>query len=97
MTQIPIEELLRQCPSIYKLVVIAARRAMELSEGAPKLIETDLNKVTGIALEEIRQGKVLYRPEEAKEAKGERKAKERAVKPVSAARAAHGRGKKRKS
>lgn len=74
MAQLPIEELLKQCNSVYKLVVIAAKRAKELAEGAPKLIKTDLNlkKITGIALEEIRQGKLLYQPAEAEGAKGER-------------------------
>ncbi len=58
MSTVQTQELLKRCPSIYKLVIIAARRAKELSEGAPKLIDTDLKKVTSIALEEIRQGKI---------------------------------------
>ncbi len=64
MTQAPIDELIRECHSIYKLVVIAARRAKELSQGAPKLIQGDLKKVTSLALEEIRQGKVRLKPTE---------------------------------
>lgn len=59
MQQAPIDELLKRCPSIYKLVVVAAKRAKELSEGAPKLVETELKKVSSIALEEIRRGKVV--------------------------------------
>jgi len=65
MAQTAIEDLLKQCRSIYKLVVIASKRAKELSEGAPKFVEDDLKKVTSIALEEIRQGKVVYPAEEA--------------------------------
>jgi DNA-directed RNA polymerase subunit omega len=64
MSAIHTQELLKQCPSIYKLVVVAARRAKELSEGAPKLIETDLRKCTSVALEEIRQGKVQIQLED---------------------------------
>ncbi len=64
MAQVPLEELLERCPSIYKLVVMAARRAKQLTEGAPKLVEGDFRKVTTAALEEIRQGKVVYAPPE---------------------------------
>jgi len=78
MNQAPIDELMKRCGSIYKLVVIAARRAKELSEGSPKFVSTELKKVTSVALEEIRQGKVLYQPEGEEEPKGERKTKERA-------------------
>jgi DNA-directed RNA polymerase subunit omega len=85
MAPVPIDELLKQCRSIYKLVVIAAKRAKELSEGTPKFVETDSKRVTSIALEEIRQGKVFYKSEdeeaEAKEAGGGTgKARKRAAK-----------------
>ena len=70
MAQIPIEELLKRCGSIYKLVILAAKRAKEVAEGAPPLVETAHRKVTSIALEEILQGKVLYKePEEAEAGK----------------------------
>ncbi len=67
MPTVQAQELMKQCPSIYKLVIIAARRAKELAEGAPKLIETDAKKVTTIALEEIRQGKIQIQLEEPEE------------------------------
>lgn len=79
MKQGAIDELVKQCGSIYKLVVIAAKRAKELSEGGQKLVDTDLRKVTSIALEEIRQGKVRcdVQEEQAKSSrKKERKEKE---------------------
>lgn len=57
---LPLEDFLKQTPSAYKLVILAARRAMELNDGAPKLVQTDAAKVSTIALEEIRQGKVTY-------------------------------------
>jgi DNA-directed RNA polymerase omega subunit len=46
--------------SIYKLVVVASKRSLELAEGSPKLI-TDFNsasKPSTIALREIAEGKV---------------------------------------
>ena len=78
MRQAPIDELVKQCGSIYKLVVISAKRAKELSEGAPKVVGTDIKKVTSLALEEIRQGKVLCKPAEGEAPKRERRTKERA-------------------
>lgn len=64
MAQVPIEELMKRCSSAYQLVILAARRAKELAEGALPLIDAAPRKVTSIALEEILQGKVLYKPEE---------------------------------
>ena len=63
MAHVPIEELMKRCSSAYQLVILAARRAKELAEGAPPLIDAAPRKVTSIALEEILQGKVLYKPE----------------------------------
>ena len=64
MAQVPIEELMKRCSSAYQLVILAARRAKELADGAPPLVEAAPRKVTSIALEEILQGKVLYKPDE---------------------------------
>jgi DNA-directed RNA polymerase omega subunit len=59
MSYIPIQDLLNKTNnSMYKLVVLASRRATELNAGAPKLVEYDQEKVTSIALEEIAQGKI---------------------------------------
>lgn len=47
--------------SLYKLVVIASKRALELAEGKPKLIEEGSlanTKPSTIALREVGQGKV---------------------------------------
>lgn len=71
MAQVAIEQLLQRCGSVYRLVILAAKRAKELAEGAPALVETSQRKVTSIALEEILQGKVLYKAEEA-EASGKK-------------------------
>ena len=96
MPKTPIEDLLKQCPSIYKLVVIAARRAKELAEGAPKFIDTDVKKVTSIALEEIHQGKVACLAADHDEEGREPKAKKRTKESGTRSRAAHA-GDKKKS
>lgn len=58
MSYVPIQDLLKKTGSIYKLVNLASKRALELSAGAPKLIEADTKNVSNIALEEIVQGRV---------------------------------------
>ncbi len=63
MAQVPIEGLLKRCGSVYKLVILAAKRAKEVSDGSPALVDSSHRKVTSVALEEILQGKVLYKPE----------------------------------
>jgi DNA-directed RNA polymerase omega subunit len=57
----PLEELLpRANNSIYRLVRLASKRALELSENGAKLVSaTAEQKLTTVALEEIRQGKVI--------------------------------------
>ena len=65
MAQVPIEELLKRCGSVYKLVILAAKRAKEVADGAPALVDTSYRKATSIALEEIVEGKVLYKADEA--------------------------------
>ncbi len=65
MAQVPIEELLKRSGSVYRLVILAAKRAKELADGSAPLVETSQRKVTSVALEEILQGKVLYKPVEA--------------------------------
>lgn len=47
-----------QMGSKYSLVVIAAKRAKQIKEGAPILIETDSTNTLTIAMEEIAAGKV---------------------------------------
>ena len=56
---ISIENLLDKTDnSIYKLVILASKRALELNEGSPKLVETESKKISAIALEEIKEGKI---------------------------------------
>jgi DNA-directed RNA polymerase subunit omega len=64
MAQVQIEDLLKRCGSVYRLVILAAKRAKEIADGAPALVETQQRKVTSVALEEILEGRVLYKVEE---------------------------------
>ena len=57
--------------SNYRYVLVAARRARQLSGGAPPLVTTNARKVCKIAQEEIDAGKVQYvKPEKAAQAAG---------------------------
>jgi len=46
--------------SNYRYVLVAARRARQLSGGAPPLVNTSARKVCKIAQEEIEAGKIQY-------------------------------------
>ena len=62
MSYIPIENLLGEGDSIYKLVLLAARRAIEISETGQKLVNVSPKmKASTVALEEIKAGKVSYK------------------------------------
>ncbi len=57
----PREKIFKNGDSIYKITLLAAKRAIELSNGAQKLVKCDSKKFSTIALEEISQGKVKYK------------------------------------
>lgn len=59
----PLEKLLPRAKySMYRLVLLASKRATELAEGMPKLIERPSTpKITTIALEEILTGNVVHK------------------------------------
>ena len=62
MAYIPVEDLLDKVASRYKLVILAARRAEELNNGGQRLVDINPKvKISTIALEEIREGKVTYK------------------------------------
>ncbi len=62
MSYIPIEQLMNRVDSIYKLVLLASQRAIEISDGGPKLVDVSPKiKASTVALEEIKEGKVFYR------------------------------------
>ena len=69
MDYVPLEKVLSKTDySIYKLVILASKRALEIAEGQPKLVEVNsTTKPSTIALEEIAQGKVTYKKTKSKE------------------------------
>lgn len=63
MAYVPMEKLMKSTQdSMYKLVILASRRALELGAGSEKLVDAAQNaKLTSIALEEIRKDKISYK------------------------------------
>ncbi|MCX5669277.1 MAG: DNA-directed RNA polymerase subunit omega [Candidatus Omnitrophica bacterium] len=54
--------------SIYKLVILASKRALEIAEGQPKLVADDASvKPSTVALHEIAAGRIEARKIKAKE------------------------------
>lgn len=52
--------LVTKVDSKYTLVVLAAKRAREIMDGAVSLVESKSNKQVTIALEEVAQDKISY-------------------------------------
>ena len=72
MAYIPLEKLLNKDEaSHYKLVLTAAARANELTQGATPLLTTGSKKVSTVALEEIAAQKVWYEAVAKKSKKSE--------------------------
>ena len=63
MPYVPLEKLLdKSSHSIYKLVILASKRALEIAEGQPKLVEASAStKPSTVALYEIAAGKIRYK------------------------------------
>ena len=62
MPQASIDKLLDKTHSIYKLVILASRRTIELAEGGQKLVEAPADtRPSDIALEEILEDKISYK------------------------------------
>lgn len=65
MNDIGIDMLIDKTGSAYKLVIMTMRRAIELSEGAAKLVDAPLDQKTiNIAIKEILEGKITYKVKE---------------------------------
>ncbi len=64
-----LEKLLdKSSGSVYKLVILASKRALEIAEGQPKLVEASPSmKPSTIALREISEGKVQWKKLKPKE------------------------------
>jgi DNA-directed RNA polymerase omega subunit len=56
---VPLEELLKNTKSHYKLVLAAAQRANELMKDGQAMVVTKSKKPAVIAIEEMAKGKVL--------------------------------------
>ena len=65
LNEISIEELQRKIGSVYKLVNLAAMRARDLNDGAPKLVDVDTKNTILIALTEIAEEKIRCKEEDA--------------------------------
>lgn len=63
MAYVPLEKMLDKTEhSIYKLVILASRRALEIAEGQPKLVDAPASfKPSTVAMLEIAEGKVFYK------------------------------------
>ena len=67
MDYVPLEDLLKKTGgSVYKLVILAAKRALQISEGQPTSVNLDSKKPIQLALEEIAEGKVGYEDKKKK-------------------------------
>jgi DNA-directed RNA polymerase subunit omega len=55
-----LDVLVTKVDSKYTLVVLAAKRAREIMDGATPLVDSKSNKQVTIALEEVAQDKISY-------------------------------------
>jgi len=69
MAYIPLEKLMKQTPSLFKVVLAAAERANEINEGSKPVIETTAKKVTSIALQEFAHGAFSVKDDKKKKKK----------------------------
>ncbi len=69
MTYVALEGLLeKSCDSVYKLVILASKRALEIAEGQPKLVVASASvKPSTVALQEIAENKIRCRKIKSKE------------------------------
>jgi DNA-directed RNA polymerase omega subunit len=69
MEYVALEKLLdKSCDSVYKLVILASKRALEIAEGQPKLVYANSStKPSTVALHEIAGGKVKCKKLKPKE------------------------------
>jgi DNA-directed RNA polymerase omega subunit len=63
MKYVPIQDILdKSGGSVYKLVIMASKRALEIAEGQPQLVNMEASiKPSTVALAEIATGKVQYK------------------------------------
>jgi len=56
----PLEALLDRVSNKYALVIVAAKRARQLKDGALPMVDIDTQNPVTISLEEIAAGKIRY-------------------------------------
>jgi DNA-directed RNA polymerase subunit omega len=56
----PLEALLERVSNKYALVIVAAKRARQIKEGALSVVDLDTRNPVTAALEEIAAGKIRY-------------------------------------
>jgi len=60
MIEPSINELLTKADSRYTLVMLAAKRARQITEGAKKLTKQESDKPVSVAINEISEDKITY-------------------------------------
>jgi DNA-directed RNA polymerase subunit omega len=58
MARVTIEDCLEKIPNTFQLITVAAKRAKQIANGAPVLVEEENDKPTVLALREIAEGLV---------------------------------------
>lgn len=58
MARITVEDCMQNVDNLFDLVLIAARRARQLANGAPSSLEWENDKATVLALREIAEGTI---------------------------------------
>jgi DNA-directed RNA polymerase subunit omega len=58
MARITVEDCLEKIPNMFQLVLVAARRARQLANGAHPMVDWENDKPTVVALREIAEGYV---------------------------------------
>jgi len=58
MARITVEDCLDRIPNMFQLVLVAAKRARQLANGAEAMVDAENDKPTVIALREVAEGYV---------------------------------------
>jgi DNA-directed RNA polymerase subunit omega len=58
MARITVEDCLEKIPNLFQLVLVAAKRARQLANGAHAMVDWENDKVTVVSLREIAEGHV---------------------------------------
>ena len=76
MARITVEDCLQNEPNLFNLVLLAAKRARRLANGAEATVEWENDKPTVVALREIAAGNITHR--DARGARGAARSSRRA-------------------